>query len=100
MDGLNCPKCGKPSQWLSTTNEWAYYCTRHGRFNSRNEFIDANPLNNALDCRCGGRPKDVWFGDWCHLRCPKCKDCERGSHKTVENAVSAWNDAMRLPGRE
>lgn len=33
MEGSPCPICYKPSEWLSTTNEWVYNCTKHGRFN-------------------------------------------------------------------
>lgn len=26
MNGPNCPIHGQPMEWLSTANEWEYYC--------------------------------------------------------------------------
>ena len=28
MNGPDCPNCGIESHWISTTNEWQYYCPR------------------------------------------------------------------------
>lgn len=49
MQGLNCPKCHKPSIWFSTYNEWQYYCTEHGRFNRLGQIQDPHTLEAELD---------------------------------------------------
>jgi hypothetical protein len=38
MSGINCPSCGKPTEWASTTNEWEYVCKPcDARFNQNGE---------------------------------------------------------------
>ena len=41
--GVNCPKCGDrdKTEWISTTNEWEYYCpTCDIRFNRKGEIMN------------------------------------------------------------
>ena len=39
MEGNNCPKCGRISEWLSTINEWIFYCKHCNiRFNWNGEI--------------------------------------------------------------
>lgn len=34
MNGIDCPQCGRPTDWGSTTNEWQYLCKPcEARFN-------------------------------------------------------------------
>lgn len=49
MVGHRCPTCQQDSVWLSTTNEWCYYCEQHGRFNEAGEF-------QAVVMQIGGPP--------------------------------------------
>jgi len=38
MNGIPCPLCGKPTDWVSTYNEWEYACKScDARFNDKKE---------------------------------------------------------------
>jgi len=41
MDGRTCPRCGaRDTHWLSTTNEWKYYCPHCDfRFNKHDQIL-------------------------------------------------------------
>lgn len=47
MTGIACPACGRPTEWGSTTNEWAYVCTPcEARWNRAGERMP--PLERIL----------------------------------------------------
>lgn len=40
MEGKDCPRCGKVSDWLATTNEWEYHCPDCDiRFNKHDKVV-------------------------------------------------------------
>lgn len=44
MNGPDCPVHGTPMDWLSTLNEWEYYCRECDmRYNARMKRMDASP---------------------------------------------------------
>ena len=53
MEGRACPKCKHSSEWLSTTNEWQFYCPRcEIRFNWDGEIMTEENRGRPAVCTC------------------------------------------------
>lgn len=64
MQGINCPRCDLPSEWLSTTNEWEYYCSFCVvRFNKHGEFMDIKEGIKSKVPRLENKTRSV-LQDW------------------------------------
>lgn len=52
-------------------------------------------------CECGAKPVVISHqnglsnGWWCHVYCLSCKNNERDTHESIENAVKAWNSTFK-----